>query len=95
MAITVKIDNPDLEKQLIEFVKQQKQDLEEITIEALTNFIDLFHKRKKFNFKKKNPIEHSRKIEYIDDEDLSNVKPYSYIEDSGEYIHNLRREKRR
>ena len=30
MTITVKIDNPDLEKQLIEFVKQQKQDLEEI-----------------------------------------------------------------
>ncbi len=53
MTITVKIDNPDLEKQLIEFVKQQKQDLEEITIEALTNFINLFHNKKKLTFKKK------------------------------------------
>jgi hypothetical protein len=43
MTITVKIDNPDLEERLIEFVKQQKQDLEEITIEALNNFIEMFH----------------------------------------------------
>jgi hypothetical protein len=51
MVITIKIDNPDLEQKLIEFVKQQKQDLEEITIEALKNFIDLFHQKKKKELK--------------------------------------------
>jgi len=94
MAITVKIDNPDLEQRLIEFVKQQKQDLEEVTIEALKNFIDLFHQKKKFDFKKKDPRKHSRTIKYIDDEDLSDIKPYSHIKDSAKYVHDLRREKR-
>ena len=47
-----------------------------------------------FVFKKKDPRKHSRKIKYIDEEneDLSDVKPYSHVEDSAKYIHNLRRE---
>jgi len=94
MTITVKIDNPDLEQKLIEFVKQQKQDLEEVTIEALKNFIDLFHQKKKFDFKKKDPREHSRIIKRdFDDKDVDEVA-LLHIKDSAKYIHNLRREKR-
>lgn len=97
MEITLKIDNPDFEKQLMEFVKQQKQNIEEITIEALELFIDAFHKKEKLHYKKRDPKKYIRKIEYIDEdnEDLSDVKPYSHVEDSAKYIHDLRRQRNR
>ena len=88
MEVTLKIDNPnELEQQLFEFLKQQKKELEEVTIEALTSFLSSFKKEEKLYFKKKDPRKHSRKIEFIDDEneDLSDVKPYAHIEDSGQY----------
>ena len=93
MTISLKIDNPDIEEQLKLFIKEKK----EITLDALGHFIDSFHKKEQFVVKRKDPKKHSRKIEYIDDdnEDLSDVKPYSHIEDSGEYIHNLRRQRDR
>jgi len=93
MTITLKIDNPDIEEQLKLFIKEQK----EITLEAFKNFLDSFHKKEKFVFKKKDPRKHSRVIEYIDEdnEDLSDVKPYSHIEDSAKYIHDLRRQRNR
>jgi len=94
MTITVKIDNPDLEQRLIEFVKQQKQDLEEVTIEALKSFIDLFHQKKKFNFEKKDPRKHSRIIKRdYNEKDVDEVA-LLHIEDSAKYVHDLRREKR-
>ncbi|MBU1667578.1 hypothetical protein KKC13_04110 [bacterium] len=97
MSITLKIDNPNqFEEQLITFVKQQKQNLEELTVEALDNFLNSFQKEEKLVFKKRDPKKYSRKIEYIDEEneDLSDVKPYSHIEDSGQYIHDLRRQRK-
>ena len=98
MEVTFKIDSSNqLEKQLFDFLKQQKQDLEEITIETLNTFIDSFQKKEKFKFKKKDPRKHSHKIEYIDDdnEDLSDVKPYAHVEESAKYIHDLRRQRNR
>ena len=47
MIITLKIDNPKLEEQLFQFLKEQKKSLEEITVEALQSFIDTFKKNKK------------------------------------------------
>ena len=49
MIITLKIDNPHLEEQLFLFLKEQKQSLEEITIEALQFFINTFKKNKNNN----------------------------------------------
>jgi len=93
MTITLKIDNPDTQEQLQQFVKEQK----EITIETLRSFLNSFQAKEKFHFKKRDPKEHSRKIEYIDEdnEDLSDVKPYAHVEDSGKYIHDLRRRRNR
>ena len=93
MMITLKIDNPDIEKELTHFVKQQK----EVSVEALRNFLNSFQNKEKFDFQKKDPKKHSRKITYIDEEneDLSDVKPYAHIEDSGQYIHDLRRKRNR
>jgi len=91
MTITLKIDNPDIEEQLKQFIKEQK----EITLEALNSFINSFQKQEKLIYKKRDPRKYSSKIEYIDEdnEDLSDVKPYSHIEDSGQYIHDLRRKR--
>jgi len=92
MTITLKIDNPDIEEQLKQFVKEQK----EVTLEALNNFINSFQKEEKLVYKKRDPKKYSQKIEYIDreNEDLSDVKPYGYVADSGEYVHNLRRQRK-
>jgi len=93
MTITLKIDNPNMEEQLKLFVEEHK----EITTDALKNFLNSFQKEKNFVFEKKDPRKHSRKIEYTDDdnEDLSDVKPYAHVEDSGQYIHDLRRKRNR
>ncbi|MEA2028358.1 MAG: hypothetical protein U9N49_05235 [Campylobacterota bacterium] len=95
MALQVTIDNPDLEKELLALLKDKKQNLEEITVEALKSFVDSFGKKEKFNYTKRDPKKFSHTIEYDDNEDLSDVKPYAHIEDSGKYIHDLRRVRNR
>ncbi|SFV66555.1 hypothetical protein MNB_SV-12-1709 [hydrothermal vent metagenome] len=93
MTITLKIENSDIEEQLKAFIKEQK----EITIEALTKFLNSFQQKKRLHYKKKDPRKHIHTITYIDedDEDLSDVKPYAHIEDSAKYIHDLRRQRNR
>jgi hypothetical protein len=44
MAITLKIDNPHLEEQLLLFLKEKKRDIEEVTVEALEFFMNVFGK---------------------------------------------------
>lgn len=82
-----------MEEQLKAFVQEQK----EITVEALKSFFDSFGTKKKFNYTKKDPRKHMHKIVYVDEdnEDLSDVKPYSHIEDSAKYVHDLRRQRNR
>jgi len=93
MTITLKIENSDIEEQLKAFIQEQK----EVTVEALKNFLNSFHKEEKLVYKKKDPRKHMSTITYIDedDEDLSDVKPYAHVEDSGKYIHDLRRQRNR
>ena len=90
MTITLKIDNSDIEEQLQQFIKEQK----EITVEALRSFLNSFQAKEKFNFKKRDPRKYSKiiKREYnpndVDDVALLHIK------DSAKYIHDSRREKR-
>jgi len=49
MTITLKIDNPHLEQELKEFLTEQKQCLEEVTIEALRFFINAFKRNQKID----------------------------------------------
>ena len=74
----------------MQFVKQQK----EITVEALKSFLNSFQTKEKFHFKKKDPRKHSRIIKR--DYNIDDVDEFAlmHIEDSGKYIHDLRREKR-
>ncbi len=97
MQVILKIDNPNiLEKQLLDFLKQQKEDFKEITIETLNSFINSFHKKEKFNYKKKDIFQNLSVITSDNNEPRDkSIKLYSHIEDSGEYIHNLRRERNR
>jgi len=91
MTITFKIDNPDIEEQLKEFVKEQK----EVTLDAFKKFIDSFQKKEKLVYKKKDPRKHSRiiKREY-NPADVDEVA-LLHIEDSAKYVHDLRRERNR
>jgi len=95
MALQITIDNPDLEKEILALLKDKKQNIEEITVEALKSFVDSFSQKEKFHYTKRDPKKFSHKIEFDDDEDLSDVKPYADIEDSGKYIHDLRRKRNR
>ena len=52
MTITLKIDNPHLEEQLLLFLKEKKQGLEEVTIEALQFFMNAFKRNQKDNIQK-------------------------------------------
>ena len=89
MTIVLKIDNSDMEEQLQYLIKEKH----EINVDILRNFLNSFQKEEKILFNKKDPQKYSREIEYIDTtyEDLSDVKPYAHIDDSRQYIHDLRR----
>jgi len=91
MTITLKIDNSEVEYKLRQLLKEKH----EINIDTLRSFLNSFQKEDKLLFKKKDPQKYSQPIHYIDDsnEDLSDVKPYSHIEDSRQYIHELRRKR--
>jgi hypothetical protein len=91
MTITLKIDNPDIEEQLKEFVKEQK----ELTLEALNGFVNSFQKQEKLVYRKRDPKKYSRIIQReYNPEDADDVA-LSYIEDSAKYVHDLRRAKNR
>ncbi len=88
--ITLKIENPEIESKLKEFVKNQKQGLEDIAVEAIRQFISSFQEDELI-YQKKDVTKHMHpiKTEY-DEENLDDVKPYSHVNDSAKYIKELR-----
>ncbi len=91
--LTFKIENEELENKFLEFAKQQKRAVEDVAIDAMKYFMSM-QKEDKLVYTKKDPLKYLHKIEReYDDEDLSDVKPYSHIEDSAQYIHDLRRKR--
>ncbi len=91
--MTIKIDNPSpFEKELFEFLKKQKQELEELSADTLKSFISSFQKKQKINYKKRDISKHLSTITSDENEPRDkSIALYSHIEDSAEYIHNLRR----
>ena len=70
MELRLQINNPDIEELLIKFVKQQKEDLREISFETLEFFIKTF--RKKSNTQMDlNPKQSNS--EFNDFQELSNI----------------------
>ena len=91
--LTFKIENAELENKFLEVARNQKKAVEDVVIEAMKYFINM-QKEDKLVYTKKDPLKHLRKIEVdLDDEDLSDVKPFDHIEDSAKYIHDLRRQR--
>ena len=92
MTITLKIENSDIEEQLKAFIQEQK----EVTVEALKSFFDSIGTKKKFTYKKKDIHKHLSVITSDDDEPRDeSIELYSHVEDSGKYIHDLRRQRNR
>ena len=90
MTITLKIDNVDTEKQLQQFIKEQK----EITLDVLKSFLDSFQKKEKLQYKKKDIRKHLSVITADNNEPRDeSIELYSHVEDSGQYIHDLRRKR--
>ena len=85
MTLTLKIENPDMEQKLKEFVKEHK----ELTLEALNSFINSFQKDK-YIYTKRDPKKYSRivKREY-DSDDVDDIA-LLHIKDSAKYVHDLR-----
>ncbi len=92
--LAIKIDNPDIESQFKKYATQHKKAIEEVVSDALKLFLETHKKDDTIVYTKKDPMKHLHEIKYEDDgEDLSDVKPYSHVEDSAVYVHNLRRER--
>jgi hypothetical protein len=92
--LAIKIDNPEIENKFKQYAKKQKKSLEDVVSEAMKLFLDMNTKNDELIYVKKDPMKHLHKVEYEDDgEDLSDVKPYSHVENSALYVHNLRRER--
>jgi len=70
MELTLQINNPDIEQLLIEFVKQRKEDLKEISFETLEFFIKTF---KRDNIKSFNKNIDTINQEDIDFQNISNI----------------------
>jgi len=70
MELILQINNPDIEQLLIEFVKQRKEDLKEISFETLEFFIKTF---KRDNIKSFNKNIDTINQEDIDFQNISNI----------------------
>ncbi len=88
--ITLKIDNQETEKKLLAFVKAQKKSIDEVTIEAIQQFM-LSFKGNDITYAKKNVDDHKHVIQKNYDVDNTDNIALEHIHNSAEYIHNLRR----
>jgi len=92
--LAVKIDNPEMENKFKQYAIEHKRAIEDVMNDAMKLFLDMNKKEDQIFFVKKDPMKHIGSISYDDSEDLSDVKPFSHIEDSAKYIHDLRRAKK-
>jgi len=93
--LAIKIDNPEIESAFKKYAKQQRKALEDVVSEAMKLFLDMHKKDDKLIYIKQDPMQHIVKSNYTDDgECLDDVKPYAYVKDSAQYIHDLRRERK-
>lgn len=85
--ITLKIENPEIEEVLFKFAKSQKRHVEDIAAEAIRQFITSFD----ISYTKKDVSVHRHLIQKEFDVSKTDDVALEHIQDSAEYIHNLRR----
>lgn len=90
--LAVKINNPEIENIFASQFDSDKDKFIDFISTSLQNLQNA--KLKKLNYTKQDPFEHIQKNSCTGNGDyLCDVKPYSHISDSAEYIHNLRQQK--
>jgi hypothetical protein len=87
--LAIQINNQELENSFLEFAKTQKQSIENIASEAIKYFISQKN-RHDTTYTKKDVSKHIRKIQR-DYTDVSEDIALTHIDNSAEFIHNLRR----
>jgi len=92
--LAIKIDNQEFENRFLEFSKTQKESIENIALQAIKYFMDL-EREDQLVYIKKDPLKHIHKIQRDYDEDMCDEVALTHIQDSANYIHDLRREKNR
>ncbi len=91
--IVLNIENQELEDTLKRYAKQHKKKIEQVAIDAIKQFAE-FINNNKIEYKQRDVTKHMHVIKKeLDDENLDDVVPYSYIQDSAEHIRELRRKR--
>ena len=89
--LAIKIDKPDIERRLKEYAKEHKKPIDDLINDAIQLFLD--SKKDKLKYPKKDPLNHLQKIEYDYNEELCDDTALTHIQNSAEFVHNLRRKK--
>lgn len=79
MELRLQINNPDIERLLVAFVKQQKEDVKEISFETLEFFIKTFRNRE--NEKIESEVVLSEEVDFQNISTLSLEKVWNNQED--------------
>jgi len=91
--IILNIDNKTLETKIMEYSKIHGKGLEQIALEAINEFLHC-NQTDKLKFTKKNINNSSNIITSEVYEDDDNEKVFEHIQNSAEYVHNSRQQKR-
>lgn len=92
--LTLKIENSELENKFIEFAKSQKKAVEDVAVDAMNYFMYMKKESNGITYTKKDPLKHLHKIKREYNESMCDDVALTHIEDSAQYIHDLRRKKR-
>ena len=92
--ISVTINNPEIEQKFKQYANIYNKSINDLTYEAINFFLNFLENNKNLKFKKKDPLKNIEQFENKKnkiDEGLSDIRLFTHIKDSAEYIHNLRR----
>jgi len=92
--LAIEINNPEIETRFEHFAKTSKKSMEDLASEALKIFLDMHKSDEQFSFTKKDPMKHLHEIHYPYDEALCDDAALTHIEDSAQYVHDMRRKRR-
>ena len=88
--VMLNIKNKELEQKLLEEANKKGRELANIILEVLESAF-LQKKEYKLKYKRLAPLDNISRIDYdIDEEDLSDVFPFSEVEDSVAYVKKVR-----
>jgi len=91
--LAIKIDNPEIEQRFEEYIKTQKKSHKEVVSEAMKFFLDTHSKDDGPEYIKRDPTKHLHTVKRSYEDKFCDDIALTHIEDSAQYIHNLRRKR--